>query len=905
MNGEIRSYYRYWGKARKPEDKTGPACHLLPYHCLDVAAVGHVLLERQPALLKLLGEMTGIDADRFREWCTFLLSIHDIGKHADSFQNLQPDMFCQLQKRSTNTVYRERHDALGYLFCREAIADALIKNNNPGVWKDTDPHDLWDLLEPWIGAVTGHHGHPPQLDTFSSPLQTQFPAQVHGDIVAYTRNAINILLADGIPFQSDNYELFNQIFPRISWLIAGLAVAADWIGSNKKWFPYHTDVMPLKEYWNNIALPQAKNAVAECGLDRADVAEFSGIRALFQHISTPTSLQELSEEIEISAKPQLFIIEEVTGGGKTEAAFTLAHRLMGKGLAQGLFMALPTMATANAMHARVQAMYRKLFSAKSVPSLILAHSFSRMVLDMEARNQADHGYGKGENSASQDCSAWLLDSRKKALLAHVGVGTIDQALLSILAVRHQSLRLFGLCRKVLITDEVHACDAYVHRLLCTLLQFHAAQGGSAILLSATLPRRTREQLLNAYTEGAQTNNVNVESSSYPLVTYLSDGKVREHPVSARISVSRRIEVSPMHTPEEVRNALKKSLDAGWCACWVRNTVYDALKTYHEWVKLHGEDRVALFHARFALGDRLTIEQQVIDRFGPASTNEKRKGRLLIATQVVEQSLDLDFDFMVSDLAPIDLIIQRAGRLQRHPRGERIMPVIGVFMPQPAADANKDWYKDHLPKAIKVYDHHGQLWLTAKWLAERRCFSMPDDARDMIESVYGESSQAMIPEALQAVEDHADGEDSADSSLGSLNSLNLNEGYKATMTHWQDDAYAPTRLGKPTVMVRLGRLDGDRLMPWFSNNAGHDWELSQVSVCKSQVAKENTNYLPEAVAAAKEQMPDKGEYCVVVPVIEVGERWSGQAFDARGNIVNIVYSSRTGLEFQKGESDESD
>jgi len=897
-------YFRYWGKA-DPDYPGEPKWHQLIYHCLDVAAVGRVLLKRQPAILDRLGILSGIPAERLLDWITFLLSIHDVGKYADGFQNLRPDLLRCLQNRTTNAPYQERHDTLGFRFCEESFTGTLLKHNMLGRWSNSDQKDLWDLLEPWIGAVTGHHGHPPKLDTFSSPLHTQVPDQVFSDIVAYIRNVAPLLLPVGIPFQPEDYDRCYHAFCITSWITAGVAVAADWIGSNNKWFPYCNEPMSLDDYWHNIALKLAKNAVDECGLTAVEVTPYARIQTFFPYIAKATPLQRLSEEIEMGNKPQLYIFEEVTGGGKTEAALILAHRLMSTGAADGLFIALPTMATANAMYSRVQAVYQKLFTGTNKPSLVLAHSFNRMVLDMETKSRPDTGYTKNDSSASQDCAAWLLDSRKKALLAHVGVGTIDQALLSILGIRHQSLRLYGLSRKVLIVDEVHACDAYVHRLLCTLLQFHAAQGGSAILLSATLPQRMREQLLTAYSEGSEQGDLSVMSNAYPLVTHFAMGKTQEFAVQARRSASRRVEVQPLSSLDEVRKMLQEVLKKKGCACWVRNTVYDALAAYREWVNFLGGDEVILFHARFALGDRLAMEQEIIDRFGPNSTSDKRRGKLLIATQVVEQSLDLDFDLMVTDLAPIDLIIQRAGRLQRHDRGRRMPPILGVFMPEPAEHSGKDWFKSFFPKAAKVYDHHGQLWLTAKWLVERGKFSMPDDARDMIESVYGESPQTMIPQELQMVENRADGEDRAYASLGSLNSLNLNEGYRATMTQWQDDVYAPTRLGEPTIMVRLVRCDGMRITPWYFNNMGHDWELSQVSVRKSQIAKEEESYLPEVVATARKTMPDHGEHCVVIPLVQSGMVWLGRAVNSRGGELNIVYNQRTGLEITKGESDESD
>ncbi|MBW1672903.1 MAG: CRISPR-associated helicase Cas3', partial [Deltaproteobacteria bacterium] len=472
-------------------------------------------------------------------------------------------------------------------------------------------------------------------------------------------------------------------------------------------------------------------------------------------------------------------------------------------------------------------------------------------------------------------------------------------LLAILAVRHQSLRLLGLARKLLLVDEVHACDAYVHRLLCTILQFHAAHGNSAILLSATLPQAMRAELIRAFSEGAGTTTLGIKNNAYPLLTHFSTEDIRELPVEARTSISGPVDIQPLHSANEVHQILREALEAGGCACWVRNTVLDALEAYREWVGILGEDQVMLFHARYTLADRLKIERDVIRYFGPNSKEEDRRGRLLIATQVVEQSLDLDFDFMVSDLAPIDLLIQRAGRLHRHARGQRNLAILGVYMPEPMEDAGKEWFKAMFPKAAWVYKHHGQLWLTATWLCERKGFSMPDDAREMIERVYGDESQKAIPKDLILAEDQTMGQDMADRSLASLNSLKLDDGYRSTMTNWQDDAFAPTRLGEPTVTVRLARLNGKQLVPWFSENTGHDWELSQLSIRESQIARENPNYLPEFVAAAREVMPDEGRYCVVIPMKEDGDTWRGQALNSQDQTVDVIYNSLMGLEVSKG------
>jgi CRISPR-associated endonuclease/helicase Cas3 len=305
-------------------------------------------------------------------------------------------------------------------------------------------------------------------------LKRQFPASVRQDASHFIQEVARILVPEGLPFSTRDYDNLRPLFIRASWLVAGLAVAADWLGSNQQWFPYW-DGAPLscENYWNDFALDRANTALRESGLAPVTPAPFHRMTELFDSVFEPTPLQQLVESMRLAQGPQLVVIEEVTGGGKTEAALTLAARLLAAGAADGIYLALPTMATADAMHSRVERVYRRFFAKGANASLVLAHSMAAFSLDLERANKADAGYGSKEHdSASGHCTAWLADSRKKALLAHVGVGTIDQALLGILAAKHQSLRLWGLLGKVLIADEVHACDAYVTGLLKTLLKFH-------------------------------------------------------------------------------------------------------------------------------------------------------------------------------------------------------------------------------------------------------------------------------------------------------------------------------------------------------------------------------------------------------------------------------------------------
>ncbi|MEW6041433.1 MAG: CRISPR-associated helicase Cas3', partial [Elusimicrobiota bacterium] len=617
-------------------------------------------------------------------------------------------------------------------------------------------------------------------------------------------------------------------------------------------------------------------------------------------------------EIEIDNKPQLFILEEETGRGKTEAALTLAHRIMSKGLADGIYFALPTMATANAMFERVDKVYKKYYSETANPSFILAHSASKMYLQLE-RTINDTEIESNEDNINQDCPFWIADNRKKALLADVGVGTIDQALLAILQARHQALRLLGLSRKVLIVDEVHACDNYVHTLLRNLLKFHAAQGESAILLSATLPVNMRKELIESFAAGMELGYNGKPGNGYPLMTKCSASGYCEIPIE-REKKSRKVKVKTTNRAEDVLAELKKVIESGRCACWVRNTVYDALEAYKNAQKVFNKENIILFHARFALGDRLDIETEILKKFGPNSVCNQRKGKLVIATQVVEQSLDIDFDFIVSDLAPIDLIIQRAGRLCRHNRDgagnridntdERGEPVMAVFMPVMDDKPKDDWYKNLFPKGSRVYQHQGQLWLTAKWLTAHGGITMPDDAREMVEYVYGEEGKKDIPEIFERGDNKADGNAKAAASMANFNGLKLEVGYMPDDVRWIEDDNAPTRLGEPTVLVRLAISENGKLVPLIRKGQGAGWELSQVSVYRKLLAFEDESKKQE-ISAAKEEMPDKGKYCLLIPLEKSSDGWSGKALNNQSQNVTIYYNNKTGLQIVKGEEDELD
>lgn len=886
-------HLRYWAK------RTGDHhYHPVLYHCLDVAAAARALLEARPRALARLAAASGLPAERLLILAPLLLSFHDLGKLADGFQCLDGELMRHLQQSFRQAVYNRelfRHDSMGFAVL-QARLETTLAGLVPERWRTC-------FADTWLSAAMGHHGRPPVVDCGQQVLQLrQFPPEVAADLDATLHELLELFLPEGRALPADLDPLaFGDDSVRSSWLFAGLAVLADWVGSNQEFFPPYEADLSARDYFLEIALPAARRAVADAGLVEQPLGPPLSFTELFPDYH-PTPLQRLAAELELGPGPHLVVIEEVTGGGKTEAAFTLAHRLVAAGQAGGLYFGLPTMATANAMYDRIQAIWRSLYAAEAQPSLVLAHAKRRLRLDQLAEAARRDGAPEAESAASQ-CAAWLADSRKKALLAEVGVGTIDQALIAVLQARHQSLRLFGLAGKVLVVDEVHAADAYMQKLLAGLLEAHAAFGSSAILLSATLPANQRAELVRAFAKGAGQRLAAVPAEgAYPALLHFSGGGTRVFPVAARPAASRRLGVRLLATEEEIDAVLLATLEAGGCACWVRNTVGDAIAAWERWAARWGVERVSLFHARFTVADRHRHEVDVLDRFGKTSGPAERAGRLLIATQVVEQSLDLDFDTLVSDLAPADLLVQRAGRLRRHARAadgslsgadQRGEAVLHVFSPPPADAAPADWFSAFLPGAARIYEDHGRLWASARWLFERGELRVPEDLRELIEAVYAPDSPLAPPPALAERSGRAQGKASADRSTALFNRIQFDLGYEPTgqVSSWRDDVATPTRLGEPTAVLRLCRLVAGEPQPLHQGSNG--WEISEVTVRMATVSKE---WEPdsEVTARARAVMPDLGRWCLVVMVRPDGESWSGSALGPDGKPVMISYSHRRGL-----------
>jgi len=868
----------------------------LAFHSLDVAAVGEALLTTHDKLGRHLAKLLGMSQEEAVSFAVYLLSLHDVGKFAKKFQAKVPLLFPPC-------------------FSDDAAAERSSYDHGAGGLRLFDSKTcLFHICDPaqtkkwrvFISAVTGHHGAPPSvLDRGSEHALRRDFGTVGFEAVQSFIGQLQNFRAPPAGLLPNNCAQLS----RASFAIAGLAVLSDWIGSNQHWFPYQSpdDFPSLQSYWAH-ATKQAKTAVKKAGILPAKASDHLTYAPLIGKENTPSPMQVWAERVSLPTGPNLFIIEDETGSGKTEAALMLAHRLMTAGKAEGLYIALPTMATANAMFDRLGRAQRKLFAVDSSPSIALAHGASNLHDGFRAAilngGRAEKCYGFSsdddemtDDTASAACAAWIADDRRRAFFADIGAGTIDQALLSILPSRHQSLRLFGLMRRVLILDEIHAYDAYMQREIESLLEFQAGLGGSAILLSATLPLAVRKRLVNAFDRGlGKTPESLPDDSSYPLATTVAPDGKSVTPVASQPNRARKLPVRFLRRVDEALDAVEQAARAGHAALYIRNTVDDAIDAHSQLVA-RGLKPI-LFHARFALVDRLALEKRIVSTFGKNSTLAERTGQILIATQVVEQSLDLDFDVLVTDLAPIDLLIQRAGRLWRHARRDRTSgaPELLVLSPSPVADAKTNWFKAVFDRAAYVYKDHARLWQTARVLEDWGAIESPAGLRALIEAVYGPNAADAIPPGLEGSFYRAEGQSGADRGVSSTNVLTLGKGFARDGGAWDSDIRTPTRLIEvEQATLRLAIFRDGRLRPYAQlpgEEVWRAWRLSEVNIARSRIGAEVLSpAYQKAAAEAKADWTkfDKEKILVVL------EKNGGESFTAEiGPGAALNYNPVTGL-----------
>lgn len=839
-----RDIYNYWGKTNIDKTEHYPVV----YHCLDAAACVVKFVEQNPRLKAMFDEIPLFNKNP--GLLPFLIAVHDIGKLSKSFQE-------KIKDDSDDGYY---HTVAGKDFLINSLYNGQISElirNSKG--SDDDKESAEDNLKILLEPIAGHHGRPVNEEN-SDVIRYKFGDKNVDDADEFLKELIGIFLKD---FQSV-YSNKAQV-KGMSWMLAGICIIADWLSSGNGHFAWTNEVIPISDYYDR-ALKVAESVIYKTGLVPPTVSNRDSTKELFGF--EPRHLQRAVESLSVSSGPNLYIIEESTGSGKTEAALVLAHKLMKAGCGSGIYVALPTMATANAMYNRLDAadgegtpVYEKLFAGDGSIPFILAHgnrrSSKEFMKTLSMYNVTDYD------------GRWVYDNNKKSLLATVGVGTIDQVLMSVLPKKHQSMMLLGAVRNIVIIDEVHAYDSYMNKLLIKFLKYHKSTGGSVILLSATLPKDLKQKFVDVYATGVNVS----DNAAYPMITSVNcDGQLSEIPVEP--ASDKAVSVCFAHDREMAENKIIEIAEKGGCVCWIRNTVKDAVDEYQS-LKSRGLN-VLLFHARYTLGDRLDHERVVLEKFGKkiadsdgkviSPSMEDRKGLILIATQVVEQSLDLDFDYIVSDLAPIDLIIQRAGRLWRHKRDRpqgidsAVMMILAPELSDSSEDVTAEWYSAMFPGGSHVYAEHGRLWKTESILCTKFKILMPSDARELIDYVY-DDNLGEVPKNLRDHDRKTEQENERSALRAQIRSLDLNLGYsvKSDGGKWVSSDSVQTRESEPSVVLELWVSDENRL--WYSDDDSNGM-LSRVSIPLRKIPREIVEVLRDDLDVLRINLVNEGDNWVI-------------------------------------------
>lgn len=618
--------------------------------------------------------------DDGRRLLTWLAGIHDIGKATPAFAIKAPAMTDRLHRRGFDLKVplaeapKAPHGALGYIILREWLVRRFPDLPRPAARAGM-------ALAVIVGA---HHGLLP--DEYDLRTLTNRRDYFGGVRWAASRDEILDRMAARAGVIGRLPQWLSRPLPATAQAsLAAAVVVADWLASDETRFPY-LDRTEGRPTWEMLRLPRPWTAQAPPRSPARHLADRFPALAGF----SPTPIQESAIEAAWAAdRPPLVILEAEMGSGKTEAglaaAEVLAHRF-GQG---GVFVGLPTMATSDAMFGRVRSWIDEIPGEGSL-SMFLAHGKAGLNddyrgLDDDQRFAGIYDEPQGEgprvDRAVATVNAWTR-GRRKGVLAPFVVGTIDQVLFGALRSRHLALRHLALSGKVVVIDEVHAADIYMREYLLSALTWLGAYGTPVVLMSATLPSEQREQFLRAYAAGAGRGDGRwprppkhpgpLESTEYPRTTMLASTR-RLIPVAQRSSRPRTIEVVELADDlDHLAQVLRGELVDGGCVAVVRNTVTRAQAT---WMALRAalpETEVVLVHSRFLSVDRARREADLRSRLGRSSkcADGTRPHRfVVVGTQVLEQSLDIDVDLMVSDLAPMDLLLQRAGRLHRHARGE--------------------------------------------------------------------------------------------------------------------------------------------------------------------------------------------------------------------------------------------
>ncbi len=681
------------------------------------------MMDTSGVIKKLLAEFVSesfektckLSKKELREIAVFLAYVHDIGKATTAFQykisRNVPERVGELEKQG---IYLD-------LFTNKPFSHALA---GEVILKHFG-------CSASVSAVVGaHHGIP----TESSDLRDHDLSQDKRDITCYEeyfgldgrnravlekvwKDIIEIALAEaGITSVSDLPMLSSQA----QVLLSGLLITADWIASNTEYFPlisvdsigeekYYPD--RIEKAWEKIEFPEMWTSLRNSYSDNSFKENFGFI---------PRETQKAMLDIVVKAKnPGIFILEAPMGIGKTEAALAAAELLASKNGKNGLFFGLPTQATANGIFPRIMGWAEKQ-SEEFYHSIQLKHG--NAALNNVFRN-IQKGIPEEENESGLIVHSWFCDN-KKACLADFVVATVDQLLMLALKRRHVMLLHLGLSEKVIIIDEVHAYDAYMNQYMERALQWFGTYNTPVILLSATLPSQRRMSFIRAYLQQDSSDSTFEENESYPLLTWTDGNEVKQEALPY-IGIHRNVTIKKCGSDNLV-SVIKNAVQAGGCVGIILNTVSRA-QNISDIIRNEITENLLLYHAQFIMPDRNKKETELLEKTGKNSNADTRNGFVVVGTQVLEQSLDIDFDVLITDISPMDLLLQRIGRLHRHERDYR-----PDALKKPVCYVITDEYENQNTASEHIYGR----WLLKKTLdIIPETITIPDDISPLVQKVY--------------------------------------------------------------------------------------------------------------------------------------------------------------------------
>jgi CRISPR-associated endonuclease/helicase Cas3 len=694
----------YWAKTIKD----GTPGIDVSQHMLRVALVAKLLAEQKSSLF----ELNVLDSSVI----SYLAGLHDIGKISPGFQSKchiwleQNDLLEESIRNGWGNLEDDHSKVTQFTVQRLLAEDGFGMSHEDAIW--------------WAASIGGHHGR------LHNPGDRGLPeiAGMCNDEWEKLRRAAAMKLLQIMDM--DQIISLPSVIPDSPalWLVAGLASIADWIGSDENFFPENQE---LAAHEIKTCAAQALESI---GMHPPQIRQGLTFIDMFPKLTTgPNSLQTTA--MEYIRTPGIYAIEAPMGMGKTEAALACAYHLLCAGTATGIYFALPTQATSNRIYLRLDDFVRLICPDATSTRLIHANSWLR-----EDVTQLKPASTLHEDDDARRGRDWFA-SAKRALIAPFGVGTVDQALLSVVAAKHFFVRRFALAGKVVIIDEVHS-DVYTGTLIGTLCVELQKLGCTIILLSATLTRKRRNALLESPSDADNKSS----SEPYPLISGLTLEGRPLAPVKAEGPVSKTVSIRFYAEDEALKQGIEHARK-GACILWVCNTVARAQQTYRRLNDLaRNSIATGLLHARFPFFRRQELEDYWMSVLG--KDGERPKGCILVSTQIVEQSVDLDADLIITELAPTDMLLQRMGRLWRHVRAIRPLaqPEYWIIREKESIDKLKELsplaIKKTLGTKARVYFPYVLLRTLEAW-SKRPTVTLPGEIRTILEETYADRDDTWL------------------------------------------------------------------------------------------------------------------------------------------------------------------